>query len=140
MEALQREPAMLHKELTQQVINAAKAVHAELGAGLPHNFYREAMEIELREVGVAVEVDKPVKITYRGQSLGELGADFCVNDAILCLLVDNEEITPDDYGKSRTLLKSLELDVGLLLKFNGARLDVRRVEAVPAKKQTQATA
>ncbi len=131
---------MLHKELTQQVINAAKAVHAELGSGLPHNFYREAMEIELREAGVAVEIDKPVKVHYRGHTLGELGVDFCVNDAILCLLVDTEEISPDEYAKARTLLKSLELDVGLLLKFNGARLDVRRVEAVPAKKPTQATA
>jgi len=130
---------MLHKDLTQTVINAAKAVHAELGGGLPHNFYREAMEIELREGGTAVEVDKPVKISYRGRSLGEVGVDFCVNDAILCVLVDGEEISPDEYGRMRTLLKNLELDVGLLLKFNGGRLDVRRVEAVPAKK-TEATA
>jgi GxxExxY protein len=130
---------MLHKDLTQTVINAAKAVHTELGAGLPHNFYREAMEIELREGGVAVEVDKPVKIAFRGHSLGELGVDFCVNDAILCVLVDDDEISPDEYGRMRTLLKNLELDVGLLLKFNGGRLDVRRVEAVPAKK-TEATA
>jgi GxxExxY protein len=130
---------MLHKDLTQTVINAAKAVHTELGAGLPHNFYREAMEIELREGGAAVEVDKPVKITFRGRALGELGVDFCVNDAILCVLVDDEEISPDEYGRMRTLLKNLELDVGLLLKFNGGRLDVRRVEAVPAKK-TEATA
>ena len=131
---------MLHKELTQQVINAAKAVHTELGPGLPHNFYREAMEIELREAGVVAEVDKAVKVHYRGQTLGELGVDFCVNDAILCQLIDADEISPDEYGKTRTLLKSLELEVALLLKFNGARLDIRRVEAVPSKKQTSATA
>ena len=129
---------MLHKELTQQVINAAKAVHAELGPGLPHNFYREAMELELRESGLVVEVDKPAKIHYRGQTLGELGVDFCVNDGVACMLVDGQEIASDEYGKLRTLLKSLELDVGLLLKFNGGRLDVRRVEAVPGKKQTSA--
>lgn len=134
---------MLHKELTQTVINAAKAVHAELGGGLPHNFYREAMEIELREGGVAVEVDKNVKVSFRGHNLGELGVDFCVNDAILCVVVDDEEISPDEYSLMRTFLKNLELDVGLLLKFNGGRLDVRRVEAVPAKKaeaKTEATA
>ena len=125
---------MLHKDLTQQVINAAKAVHSELGPGLPHNFYREAMEIELREQGAAVEVDKPVKIHNRGRTLGEIGADFCVNSAALCMIIDTEEISSDDYGKLRALLKALELDVGLLLKFDGARLDVRRVEALPAKK------
>lgn len=124
---------MLHKELTQQVINAAKAVHADLGPGLPHKFYREAMELELREQGLAAEIDKPVKVHYKGHSLGELGVDFVVNDAIACLMVDAEEISPDDYGRARTLLKGLDLDVGLLLKFNGGRLDVRRVEAVPKK-------
>ena len=66
--------------------------------------------------------------------MGELGADFCVNSAALCMIIDTDEISSDDYGKLRALLKALELDVGLLLKFNGARLDVRRVEALPAKK------
>lgn len=127
---------MLHKELTQQVINAAKAVHAELGPGLPHNFYREAMEIELREAGLEAAVDKPVRIEYRGQKLGELGVDFCIGNAILAVLVDSDEITPDDYGRVRTLLKGLELEVGLLLKFNGARLDVRRVEVVQDKQES----
>jgi hypothetical protein len=54
-------------------------------------------------------------------------------------VVDTDDVTPDDYGKLRTLLKGLDLDVGLLLKFNSARLDVRRVEAVPNKKQAAAT-
>ncbi|MBX3472898.1 MAG: GxxExxY protein [Planctomycetes bacterium] len=127
---------MLHKEITQQVINAAKAVHNDLGAGLPHNFYRRALEIELRTEGLAAEVDKPVKLHYRGESLGELGVDFCVNSAIVVLLIDTPETSPDEYGKLRALLKALELEVGLLLNFNGARLDIRRVEAVP-KKQAQ---
>jgi GxxExxY protein len=130
---------MLHRELTQQVINAAKAVHTELGAGLPGKFYREALELELREQGLAAECDKPVKVLYRGHSLGELGVDFCVNDAILCVVVETEDVTPDDYGRLRTLLKGLDLDVGLLLKFSSARLDIRRVEAVPSKNQTAAT-
>jgi GxxExxY protein len=130
---------VLHKELTQQVINSAKTVHAELGPGLPHKFYREALELELREQGLSAECDKPVKVLYKGQPLGEMGVDFCINDAILCIVVDTDDVTPDDYGKLRTLLKGLDLDVGLLLKFNSARLDVRRVEAVPNKKQAAAT-
>src|SRR5690606_41933217 len=46
---------VLHKDLTQQVINAAKTVHAELGPGLPHKFYRDALELELRELGLSAE-------------------------------------------------------------------------------------
>ncbi|MHC4839978.1 MAG: GxxExxY protein [Planctomycetota bacterium] len=126
---------MQHKERTQQVINAAKSVHNELGAGLPHNFYRAAMELELREAAQMVEVDKAVKVHFRDHTLGELSADFCVNEEILCVVVDGPEISPDEYGRMRTLLKCTELDVGLLLKFGGARLDIRRVEATARKQQ-----
>ncbi|MBK9974548.1 MAG: GxxExxY protein [Planctomycetes bacterium] len=127
---------MLHKDLTQQIINAAKAVHNELGAGLPHALYRRAFEIELRCERLAPEIDKPVKLQYRGESLGEIGVDVVVNNAVVCVLVATSETSPDEYGKLRSVLKALELDVGLLLNFNGARLDIRRVEAVP-KKQAQ---
>lgn len=120
---------MQHKERTQQIIEAAKAVHNELGSGLPHNFYRSAMELELREVGQMVEVDKCVKVHFRDHTLGELFADFCMNGEILCVVVDGPEISPDAYGLMRTLLQSTGLEVGLLLKFGGSRLDIRRVEA-----------
>lgn len=128
---------MLHKDLTQRIINAAKAVHTELGPGLPRACYRRALEIELRESGVMAEAEKPVRVHYRGQNIGELPVDFCVDNSILAMCVDGEEIHPDEYGRLRTLLKNLDLEVGLLLKFNGPRLDVRRVEAVHKKAQPE---
>lgn len=127
---------MLHKELTQQIINAAKVVHAELGAGLPRDFYLRAMDIELRHENLSPESGKTVALQYRGAPLGDMTIDFCVNNAIVCMLIESEEVSPDEYGRVRSLIKALDLEVGLLLKFNGPRLDVRRVEAVP-KKQAQ---
>lgn len=124
---------MLHKELTQQVINAAKAVQAELGPGLPDEFYRKALMLEFAESELTAETGCTVEVEYNGQALGELEVDFCIDDAILALLIDDDEISPDAYGFMRTLLKGLELEVGLLLNFNGARLDVRRVEVVQDK-------
>ncbi len=129
---------MLHKDLTQRIINAAKAVHTELGPGLPRACYRSALEIELRDLGVLAEADKPVKIYYRGQPIGELSVDFCVDNAILAMCVEGEDIHADEYGRLRTLLKNLDLEVGLLLKFNGPRLDVRRVEAAHKKPPAEA--
>lgn len=125
--------SMLHKDLTQQIINAAKAVHAELGGGLPGSFYRRALDVELRNDGMAPEAGKAVKLAYRGHPVGELVIDFCVNNAVLCMLIETEEVSPEEYGKVRSLLKALDLEVGLLLRFTGARLDIRRVEAVPRK-------
>lgn len=129
---------MLHKDLTQRAINAAKAVHAELGSGLARAFYVKALEIELREAGLMAEVDKPVNVKYRGQSIGEMGADICVDNAILVQVVEGDDVKPEEYGRLRALLKGLELDVGLLLRFNAAKLDVRRVEAVPKNKEAAA--
>lgn len=130
---------MLHKDLTQRVINAAKAVHGELGAGMPRAFYIKALEIELREAGLMAEVDKPVPVSHRGQKIGELGADICVDNACLVLCVEGEDVKPDEYGRLRALLKGLDLEVGLLLRFSSAKLDVRRVEALPKNKETAAT-
>ncbi|MCC6148876.1 MAG: GxxExxY protein [Planctomycetes bacterium] len=130
---------MLHKDLTQRVINAAKAVHVELGSGLPRSFYIEALEIELREAGLMAEVDKPASVSYRGQRIGELGADICVNNACLVLCVEGDDVRPEEYGRLRALLKGLELEVGLLLRFSSAKLDIRRVEALPKNKETAAS-
>jgi GxxExxY protein len=127
---------MLHRELTQQIINAAKTVHAELGGGLPLELYRRALDIELRNDGLAPENDRTVKLQYRGRPIGEVSVDCCVNDAVVCLVLAGEDVAPEEYGKLRSLLKALEFEVGLLLNFSGNRLDVRRVEAVP-KKQAQ---
>jgi GxxExxY protein len=130
---------VLHKDLTQRVINAAKAVHGELGPGLSRLFYIKALEIELREAGLMAEVDKPVPVSYRGQRIGELGADICVDNAILVQCVEGEDVKPDEYGRLRALLKGLELEVGLLLRFSSVKLDIRRVEALPKNKETAAT-
>jgi len=128
---------MLHRDLTQQIINAAKAVYAELGGGLPVGVYCRALEIELRHDGLAPEAGKSVKLAYRGHPVGEAVADLCVG-AVACTLVAGEEVGADQYVRLRSLLKALELEVGLLLNFSGARLDVRRVEAVPKKQEQSA--
>lgn len=130
---------MLHKDLTQRVINAAKAVHAELGSGLTRSFYVKALEMDLREAGLMAEVDKPVAVKYRGQVIGEMGADICVDNAVVVRVVEGEDVKPEEYGRLRAILKGLELDVGLLLRFNAAKLDVRRVEAVTKNKEAAAT-
>jgi GxxExxY protein len=127
---------MLHKDLTQQIINAAKTVHTELGGGLPLELYRRALDIELRNDGLSPEADRAVKLQYRGRPIGEISVDYCVNNAVVCVVLATENVSADEYGKLRSLLKALELEVGLLLNFSGSRLDVRRVEAVP-KKQAQ---
>ena len=85
------------------------------------------------------EVDTPVPVSSRGQRIGELGDDICVDNAILVQCVEGDDVKPDEYGRLRALLKGLELEVGLLLRFSSVKLDIRRVEALPKNKETAAT-
>lgn len=122
-------PAMLHKELTQNVIDAAKSVHNELGAGLPHAFYCKALEVELADAEIMRAPQW--NVDYQGTELGAVGTDFSIDESILVRCVESYKTDATEYSAMRALLKLSGQDVGLLLNFNGSRLDVRRVEAVP---------
>ena len=55
--------------LTEQIIAAAIAVHHELGPGMLESAYEACLTYELLERGLAVERQKPLPVTYRGQTL-----------------------------------------------------------------------
>jgi len=48
------------------VIGSAIAVHRALGPGFLESIYRRAMCVELEARGLAYEVERPVRVAYRG--------------------------------------------------------------------------
>jgi GxxExxY protein len=53
-------------QLSSQVIKAAINVHKTLGPGLLESVYQSCMVIELRDMGINVESEVPLPISYRG--------------------------------------------------------------------------
>ena len=106
--------------LTSQIIKAAIRVHEELGPGLLESVYQQCMVIELREMGLKVESEVPIPVTYRGKEVKDEGfrIDLLVEDTVIIELKSVEQIKPV-FGKTLlTYLRLAKKHVGLLINFN----------------------
>ncbi|MDO8303027.1 MAG: GxxExxY protein, partial [Sedimentisphaerales bacterium] len=72
-----------HKELSEQIIGCAYKVHKVLGYGFLEKVYKNAMAMELDELGLKFVLEAPVSISYRGRSVGEYFADIIVEGKII---------------------------------------------------------
>ncbi len=57
--------------LSNETIGAAIEVHRNLGPGLPESAYESCLSWELRQRGIAVENQVPVRIRYKEITLDE---------------------------------------------------------------------
>lgn len=116
---------MKYKELTNNIINAAYTVHNTLGFGFLEKVYQNALIIELRERDVKVEPEKPIKVLYNGQVVGDYVADIVVENKVILELKAVKELREIHEVQLVNYLKATELEVGLLINF-GPSVDVKR--------------
>lgn len=110
--------ALLHKELTDQIIGAAIEVHRELGPGLLESAYQRCLchELELRDLAFQTEVMLPLH--YKGLTLdGGYRIDLIVEDRVLVELKAVAELVPVHQAQLLTYLRLSGLRVGLLMNF-----------------------
>jgi len=115
-----------HKEVTEKIINAAYTVHNTLGQGFLEKVYHNALAIELKEAGFAVEMEKPLVVRYRGQLVGEYYADIVVDGKVIVEIKATESHNPAYEAQLINYLKATDIKVGLLVNFN-KRVDVKRM-------------
>lgn len=115
----------LFSDVTDKVLKCAYRVHNTLGYGFLEKVYENALAIELRESGLAVEQQKPLAVRYRGHLVGDFLIDLLVEGKVIVeikavsRLIDIHEIQVLNY------LKGCGLRVGLLLNFSQS-LEVKR--------------
>ena len=82
--------AMVHEELSGEIIGAAMSVLNALKPGLDEKLYENALVIELRERGHKVEQQRPCLVHYRAQLIGTLIPDMIVDELVV---VDPKVVT-----------------------------------------------
>jgi GxxExxY protein len=122
---------LLHSELTNKIINAAVAVHSELGPGLLESAYEACLAFELMNRGLGVRRQVAIPVIYRGTHL-ECGyrADIVVENAVIVEAQSVESLAPIHEAQLLTYLRLSGIRVGLLLNFNQLRVTdhlVRRI-------------
>ncbi len=108
---------LLHKEITDKIINAFYKVYNELGFGFLEKVYLNALYLELIELNLNCEKHKQIKVYYNGKKVGEYYADILVNDLVIIELKAAESIAEEHELQLINYLKATDLEVGLLLNF-----------------------
>ena len=114
--------------LTYQIIGAAFAVHAELGAGFLEAVYQEAFEVELKAREIPYIREHLMEVKYRGTPLRtRYKVDFVCCDGILVELKALTTITGLEEAQVLNYLKASGLTTALLLNFGSPSLQYRRL-------------
>ena len=108
---------MLHNEVTAKIIKAFYKVHRRLGAGLLEKVYRNAMAIEVGNMGLAVEQEKNTKLFYKSVEVGDYYADMLVNNLVTAEPKASESLRPEHEAQLIDYLRATDIEVGLLLNF-----------------------
>jgi len=70
-------------EITYIINGAVFEVNKELGHGFLEKVYENALLIELRKRGLSAEKQIPIKVLYKGESVGEYTADILVEGRVI---------------------------------------------------------
>jgi len=107
---------MQHKDLTDKVLKAFYTVYNTLGYGFLEKVYKNALLLELQDMGLQVTSQKKIAVYYRGQSVGDYFADIVVNDTVVIELKAIEALREEHKAQLLNYLKATTKEVGLLLK------------------------
>ena len=113
-------------ELTEQIIGCAFKVSNSLGSGFLEKVYENALAIELRNSGLQVVQQSPIKVLYDGVVVGEYFADLFVCDTVIVELKAVNEINEAFAAQCLNYLKATNLPICLLLNFGKPRVEIKR--------------
>ena len=114
-------------QLSGHILNAAVAVHRELGPGFLESIYESALKTAFRHRGIQYEAQKEVTILFEGEEAGVHRLDLLVERRIVVEIKAVQDLEEIHYAQVRSYLKATRTHVGLLLNFNAPRLEARRV-------------
>ncbi len=116
---------LLHKEITERVIKTFYQVYNELGFGFLEKVYQNAMNIELKDQGFYCETEKPIKVHYKNQLVGDYRADIIVENQVILELKAAQSLVYEHELQLINYLKATTIEIGLLLNF-GEKPEFRR--------------
>jgi len=110
------------EELTHKIIGAAYKVFNQLGFGFLESVYQKAMVIELGKSDLNVEAEKPLKVYYGNQVVG----DFYINEAVVVELKSVQSLNKEHEVQLVNYLNGLKKEIGLLINFGPSGVEVKR--------------
>lgn len=113
--------------LASTIISCAYKVGKVLGCGFLEKVYENALVIELASTGLMVLKQKPIKVSYAGQVIGDYFADIVVEDDVIVELKAAKSIDGIHFAQCQNYLKATGMKLGLIINFGEEKVKVRRV-------------
>lgn len=105
--------------LSEKIIGKAIEIHKTLGPGLLESSYRECLYYELRQLGLKVEREKSMPLTYKEVRLEQgYRIDLLVENKLVIELKATEGFVESHISQVLTYLKLGKFKLGLLINFN----------------------
>jgi GxxExxY protein len=110
---------MHENDIARIVVDAAFRVHSRLGPGLLESLYERVLAYELRQRGLSVETEVPIKVIYDGVEFDEgFRADIIVEGKVILELKSVETVAAVHKKQLLTYLRVTGMRLGLLINFN----------------------
>jgi GxxExxY protein len=127
----QRQVHVHLNEITGRIVNAAFAVHSQLGPGLLESVYEKCLAHAMRRRGLTVERQLLLPIEFEGLVFpSALRLDMLVNDSVVVEVKAVEGVLPVHKAQLMTYLKLSGHKVGLLINFNVPLIKAGIIRAV----------
>ncbi len=114
------------KDLTEKIIGCAYRVYNSMGFGFVESVYEKCIIIELRKIGLIVDIQKAIKVFYKDELVGEFIADLIVNDAIIVELKSVKQLVQAHEVQLVNYLVATGKPIGLLINFGERHVEVKR--------------
>lgn len=112
---------MKTEEIASQVVDAAYAVHHEIGPGLLESAYVFCLAEELQSRNMKFQLERPVPLIYRGKELRTgYRLDLLVENKVIVECKTVESLLPVHKAQLITYLRLTDLQLGFLINFNEA--------------------
>lgn len=108
---------LLHKDITDKILKCFYEVNNNLGYGFLEKIYKNAMHFEPISLGLKSELEKQIKVFYKGNLMGGFSADLTVEDSVIVEVKTCETLREEHECQLINYLRATSIEVGLLLNF-----------------------
>jgi GxxExxY protein len=117
---------MEYEDITHKIIGATYRVYNHLGFGFLESVYKKAMVIELAKNSLKVEEEKPLKVYYDNQVVGDFYVDLFVEEAVIVELKSVQSLAKEHEVQLVNYLNGLNKEIGVLINFGPSGVQVKR--------------
>ncbi len=123
------ESKIIYKRESYLIKQACIEVKNHLGTGLLEKVYRNALPVEMRNLGLKVETEKEFDVYYKGVLVGQYFADNVVEDKIILEIKACNALNEAHISQLINYLKISGYKLGILINFqkDGTGFDFKRI-------------